>query len=91
MSQNLSSATVKICALMVISFFLEKDTILCILKGTSPFKMHKIIFFTENLKKIIGFTSKFMYGRFCLFDLILYVHSTIFQLCGTCLPGLNQC
>ena len=27
---------------------------------------------------------------FCLFDLILYVHSTIFQLCGTGLPGLNQ-
>ena len=26
----------------------------------------------------------------CLFDLILYVHSTIFQLCGTKLPGLNQ-
>ena len=26
----------------------------------------------------------------CLFDLILYVHSTIFQLCGTDLPGLNQ-
>ena len=26
----------------------------------------------------------------CLFDLILYVHSTIFQLCGTGLPGLNQ-
>ena len=25
-----------------------------------------------------------------LFDLILYVHSTIFQLCGTSLPGLNQ-
>ena len=25
-----------------------------------------------------------------LFDLILYVHSTIFQLCGTILPGLNQ-
>ena len=25
-----------------------------------------------------------------LFDLILYVHSTIFQLCGTGLPGLNQ-
>ena len=23
----------------------------------------------------------------CLFDLILYVHSTIFQLCGTVLPG----
>ena len=30
-------------------------------------------------------------GEFvCLFDLILYVHSTIFQLCGTVLPGLNQ-
>ena len=28
---------------------------------------------------------------FCLFDLILYVHSTILQLCGTGLPGLNQC
>ena len=25
-----------------------------------------------------------------LFDLILYVHSTIFQLCGTDLPGLDQ-
>ena len=24
------------------------------------------------------------------FDLILYVHSTIFQLCGAGLPGLNQ-
>ena len=27
---------------------------------------------------------------FVLFDLILYVHSTIFQLCGTVLPGFNQ-
>ena len=26
--------------------------ILCILKGISPFKMHKVIFFSENLKKI---------------------------------------
>ena len=26
----------------------------------------------------------------CLFDLILCVNSTIFQLCGTGLPGLNQ-
>ena len=33
-------------------FFLEKNTILYILKGISPFKMHKIIFFPENLKKI---------------------------------------
>ena len=30
----------------------------------------------------------FVFG--CLFDLILYVHSTIFQLFGTGLPGLNQ-
>ena len=29
-------------------------------------------------------------GWWFLFDLILYVHSTIFQLCGTGLPGLNQ-
>ena len=27
---------------------------------------------------------------FFFFDLILYVHSTIFQLCGTVLPGFNQ-
>ena len=34
-------------------FFLEKNnTILCILKGEMPFKMHKIVFFPENLKKI---------------------------------------
>ena len=26
------------------------------------FKMHKIIFFPENLKKILGFTSKFRLG-----------------------------
>ena len=36
--------------------------ILYILKGISPFKMHKIIFFPENLKKILGFTSKFRKG-----------------------------
>ena len=34
--------------------------ILCILKGICPFKMHKIIFFQEILKKILDFTSKFM-------------------------------
>ena len=34
--------------------------ILCILNGKMPFKMHKIIYiFPENLKKILGFTSKF--------------------------------
>ena len=36
------------------------NKILCIFKGISPFKMHKIIFvFPENLKKILSFTSKF--------------------------------
>ena len=36
-------------------FFLEKNIILCILKGI----MHKIIyFFSENLKKILGLTTK---------------------------------
>ena len=38
----------------LITFFSEKkkSIILCILKGISPFKMHKIIYFPENLKKI---------------------------------------
>ena len=40
---------------------------------------------TEPLRSLI--VSSFFV---CLFDLILYVHSTIFQLCGTGLPGLNQ-
>ena len=41
------------------SFFLEKNIILCSLKGEMPFKMHKKIFFSENLKKFLGFNSKF--------------------------------
>ena len=32
----------------------------------------------------------FIKSGFVLFDLILYVHSTIFQLCWTGLPGFNQ-
>ena len=32
----------------------QKSIILCILKGILPFKMHKIIFFPENLKKLLG-------------------------------------
>ena len=41
-------------------FILEKYIILCILKGISPFKMHKIIFFPEKMKheKILGFASR---------------------------------
>ena len=34
-------------------FFWKKNIILCILKGILPFKMHKIIFFPENLKIIL--------------------------------------
>ena len=40
--------------------------ILCILKGISPFMISEIIFFPENLKKILGFTSKFSKGRVTL-------------------------
>ena len=36
----------------MIFFLLEKNVLLCILKSISPFKMHKIKFFPENLKKI---------------------------------------
>ena len=40
-----------------------KNIILCILEGEilMPFKMNIIIFFSENLKKNSGFTSKFRY------------------------------
>ena len=47
-------------------FFWKKITTLCILKGISSFKMHKIVFFPQNLKKILGFTSKFRQGRVIL-------------------------
>ena len=40
-------------------FFLEKNTILCILAILPlPLKMHKIKFFPESMKKSLGFTSK---------------------------------
>ena len=39
--------------------FFWNNTILCILTGISPFKMHKIIFFARKPEKILGFTSKF--------------------------------
>ena len=32
-------------------FFFWKNIILCILKGISPFEMHKIIFFQKTRKK----------------------------------------
>ena len=40
--------------------------------------------------KAVDLALDFIRTCFCLFDLNLYVHSTIFQLCGTGLPGLNQ-
>ena len=40
-------------------FFPEKNVILCILKGILPYKMLKMIFSQKNLKKNLGFTSKF--------------------------------
>ena len=39
----------------------------------APFKMHKIIFFPENLKNNLGFASKFRYCRFTLNTGILYL------------------
>ena len=41
----------KILGMVGTHFFSKKNIVLCILKGISPFKMHKIIFFSENLKK----------------------------------------
>ena len=36
---------------ILLLFFSGKNIILCVLKGETPFKMHKIILFPENLKK----------------------------------------
>ena len=42
------------------------------------------------LPGIVAARTQVSFCMMGLFDLILYVHSTIFQLCGTGLPGLNQ-
>ena len=48
-------------------FFWRKNIISCILKGISPFKMHKLSFFShQNMKKSLGFTSKFWWGQVTL-------------------------
>ena len=63
--------------------------------------MYSSIFnmFGKGIKSLCGFLFNFKKSDQCFsvlftaafcFDLILYVHSTIFQLCGTGLPGLNQ-
>ena len=41
-------------------FFSGKNITLCVLKGILPFKMHEIIFFPEDQKKNLGFTSKYL-------------------------------
>ena len=52
----------------------------------------KVVYHEKDLGVIFQENLKFdLHISFVvLFDLILYVHSTIFQLCGTCLPGFNQ-
>ena len=42
-----------------VPFMVLISCILNMFKGISPFKMHKIIFLPENLKKNLGFTSQF--------------------------------
>ena len=49
-----------------IFFFYGKNIILFILKGILPIKMHKIIFFPENLKKKIK-VSRSKFTRYPLF------------------------
>ena len=46
------------------TYFFWKDIILCILTGILPFKMHEIIFFPEDQKKIV--VSPVNSGRFGL-------------------------
>ena len=46
-----------------IIIFSGKSLILCIMKSEMPFKMHKIIFFSRNLKNNLGFISEFRQGR----------------------------
>ena len=44
---------------------------------------------SETVCQVWAITNR-LYIEICFVCLILYVHSTIFQLCGTVLPGLNQ-
>ena len=46
--------------------------IFCILKGISPFKMHKIRFIPETLKIFLDFTSKFKEGRVYFFLFVAF-------------------
>ena len=55
---HLKISQIEPCGSKNFQVFWEKYIALCILKGIWPFKMHKIIFFPEKLKKFLGFTSK---------------------------------
>ena len=66
-------------------------------KGIFFFHLFLINFFTHKKFEILSACQTVLdpdqawqSARLDLFDLFLYVHSTIFQLCGTVLPGLNQ-
>ena len=58
---------------MILCISGKKYMILCILKGILPCKMHKILFFPENLIKILGFTSKCRWGRVTLNTGVFYL------------------
>ena len=69
-------------------FFLEQNIILRILKGISPFKMHKIIFYFQNYilfpgksKKILGFTSKGALAIRHIFSLVNMITKPKFSNC----------
>ena len=48
------------------------------------------VFILVDVENWLGNVRMYNGYIFVLFEMILYVHSTIFQLCGTGLPGLNQ-
>ena len=48
-----------------------------------------ILMFFQATRLVTGVDFNYVLVDF-LFDLIVYVHSTIFQLCGTILPRFNQ-
>ena len=48
LSSVFESRRISFLKIFLVSGFLEKKIILCIMKGEMPFKMHKIIFFPEK-------------------------------------------
>ena len=52
----------------------------------TPFKMYKIIFFPENLKKFLGYTSKFRQGWVTL-NKGIFVFGHIIETTICCMPA----